>query len=595
MEIRNLPRRIAVAMGGVFTVILLAWRISVLHGGQGPRTFYVDNAMAGRANYTGHCIRSYDPTTRHCGGGSETAYKSLYDASVFAYPGDTVIIRGGTFHENLAPRRSGTKDKPITFTAMDNETVIITEKGAPLYPAIELSNRSHIIIDGLTVTNVRRYLRADNAHYNVIRNCRFTGAYATDRAVMRFADGSTFNRFVNNYVQGGGDLIVIKNADHNLVQDNIFYNAAHSIFSIRCGSFNVIRGNTFVNEYQKIGEVYDCCDLGLDIPTRCNLIEGNIFSFVPPHRNRTPFAGIQYAGQYSIIRRNIFSHNAGPGLLLGLWPGRQCPGGASWEASRNLGNRIYHNVFYDNRLAAVDLTGKVNVPHAFEDNVFKNNIFCDNRYEQQDTRFWFFGVLNGKAVHVKTGRVEGFRFETNNIFSGGSDWAVVAGGREPLLKPANNPLAWWQSSHAELFAGNIDADPQFVDAPNGDFRLRPGSAMIDAGTFLTLTVGAGAGTRLPVADCTWFYDGYDIPGQRGDLIQVQGRTDTARVIDIDYDNNILILDRSLTWTENQGVALAFQSTAPDIGLVEAAPLDPADYNADLYINWLDFASLVQPD
>src|SRR5207248_3863907 len=30
--------------------------------------------------------------------------------------------------------------------------------------------------------------------------------------------------------------------------------------------------------------------------------------------------------------------------------------------------------------------------------------------------------------------------------------------------------------------GNISVDPQFIDAPNGDFHVRPGSATIDAGT-----------------------------------------------------------------------------------------------------------------
>ena len=33
--------------------------------------------------------------------------------------------------------------------------------------------------------------------------------------------------------------------------------------------------------------------------------------------------------------------------------------------------------------------------------------------------------------------------------------------------------------------GNIDADPRFVDTANGDFRLRPDSPCIDAGTNLT--------------------------------------------------------------------------------------------------------------
>jgi hypothetical protein len=38
---------------------------------------------------------------------------------------------------------------------------------------------------------------------------------------------------------------------------------------------------------------------------------------------------------------------------------------------------------------------------------------------------------------------------------------------------------------------------------------------------------------------------------------------------VDYASRTLVLDRALTWTAGQGVALDFNGTAPDIGAVES--------------------------
>jgi len=91
--------------------------------------------------------------------------------------------------------------------------------------------------------------------------------------------------------------------------------------------------------------------------------------------------------------------------------------------------------------------------------------------------------------------------------------------------------------------------------------------MIDAGTFLTKTVGAGSGTIMQVNDSGYFYDGYGIPGEAGDLIQLENGG-TARIIDINYATNTLTLDRSLTWNNEQGVSLPYSGSKPDIGAYE---------------------------
>ena len=108
-----------------------------------------------------------------------------------------------------------------------------------------------------------------------------------------------------------------------------------------------------------------------------------------------------------------------------------------------------------------------------------------------------------------------------------------------------------------------------MNAAAGDFHLQSGSPLIDAGDFLTKTVEAKTdSTSMRVQDAAYFYDGYGIAGEQGDLVQLQGGTITARIVAVDYTTNTLTLDHPLSWTAGQGVTLQFAGNAPDIGAFE---------------------------
>jgi hypothetical protein len=69
----------------------------------------------------------------------------------------------------------------------------------------------------------------------------------------------------------------------------------------------------------------------------------------------------------------------------------------------------------------------------------------------------------------------------------GPDATVIEGAQAPaggIGEGANYSAGEWSSSCTWPLPnglGNIDADPRFVDAANGDYRLRPDSPCIDAG------------------------------------------------------------------------------------------------------------------
>jgi hypothetical protein len=162
--------------------------------------------------------------------------------------------------------------------------------------------------------------------------------------------------------------------------------------------------------------------------------------------------------------------------------------------------------------------------------------------------------------------VQGFRFESNDLYNHAAGESVI---QEEF--DAGDTLAAYEASYPEQFADNVELDPEFRDAASRDFVPSPGSPLIDAGAFPTRALGDGSGTTLAVEDARYFYDGFGIDGELGDLVQLDGQTETARVVSIDYDTDTLQLDRALTWTDGQGVSTFYAGTAPDLGAHEVTP------------------------
>jgi hypothetical protein len=93
--------------------------------------------------------------------------------------------------------------------------------------------------------------------------------------------------------------------------------------------------------------------------------------------------------------------------------------------------------------------------------------------------------------------------------------------------------------------------------------------MIDAGGFLTIVTSPnGSGDQMTVEDAAYFYNGYNIPGEKGDLIRLEDTKSVARIVYIDYDRNILKLSQSIVWRKGQGISLNYVGTRPDVGAFE---------------------------
>ncbi len=450
----------------------------------------------------------YSASSRSCGGGSARAFRSLQGAAESAGPGDVVHVRQGTYTERLIPARSGTETQPVTWAAAPGETVTLTGGDEP---AIYLKGRSYVVIDGFTVTNVVGWARLEDSDYNTFTHNRCSNATASGTTASVKLVRSRYNRILDNTFEEGTDNVVIQESDRNLVRGNTFKGARHSLLSLRCGNYNVVRGNTFSNPTQKALEIYDCEGVS-DAPvkldaTKRNLVEGNVIADTHPSTADYRYNGIQYGGQQGIVRRNVFKNDLGGGVNFQYY---------SDESLYNNRNRVYFNTFYNNRC------------YAIVGNSGSRSQYFDNR-------------------------VRGNLLYRNTDCNGGGGQVSVADAGTVLLEA--NALA--------------TASPGFVDENGGDFRLAAGSPMIDQGPWVTTTTAAGSGTDLPVSDASWFYDGFGIPSESGDEIQLDGQPEVARVTSVDLAANRLKLDRSLTWKEGQGVSLRYGGARPDPGAYES--------------------------
>ncbi|MCC7462930.1 MAG: right-handed parallel beta-helix repeat-containing protein [Gammaproteobacteria bacterium] len=459
---------------------------------------------------SGNCASSYDSAARSCSGGSAAGYATLAAALAAAQPGDVVRVRGGTWSERLVPTRSGTAAAPITIIAQAGETPTLSGISDV---AIHLANVNYLIIDGLAVNNAVGWARIDNANYNVLRNLRLTRATAGGTTGgVKFANQASYNKLLDSVLDDGNDNLTIQEADHNLIAGNTISEGRHSIFSVRCGNNNVLRNNTFSNTQQKIGEIYDCegtsdAPVKLDA-TKRNLVDGNRFTYTHASSRDYDYNGIQYAGQNGIVRRNVFYDNQGGGINFQVY---------SDESLYNYGNRVYHNTFFNNRCYGIAASGSSTSTryrdNRVRDNLLYKNVGCAGQSAQT-------GIGNSGAVIL----------DSNAI---------------------------------------VTVAPPFVNEATHDLHLQSGSSLLDTGAFLTTTTAAGSGTSITVADASWFYDGYQISGELGDVVQLEGQTQTARIVAINYATNTLTLGTSLSWSSGQGLHLAYSGGKPDPGAYES--------------------------
>jgi len=272
------------------------------------------------------------------------------------------------------------------------------------------------------------------------------------------------------------------------------------------------------------------------------------------------------AGLRNIVRQNIYIDGYGVEAVSSE--------AGSWAVNAAK-IRIYNNTYFGMGGPAWGIRwydGGTTVGES----AFVNNIVVDSRKSPKtsfyDTDCYF--VLDGAPVEA-----------TGKNFVGGNLFAPAA-GKVPTITVSGGggrmTLADAEKSYPNVFKLNRAGRPEFVSANpkvSADFDLQLASAGVDSGIFLTRATGTGRSAKLPVGDPLYFTDGFGLV--QGDLIQLEGQSDRARVVGVDASAGLLLLSSPVDFSSGQGVALAYGGSAPDAGARErdlsgksAQPLPP---------------------
>ncbi len=493
---------------------------------------------------------------------------SMAAANTNAAAGDTVYLRGGTYATGIAPVKNGNSSSPVTFKGYAGEIARISGTAT----AINANNKTYIVIDSVIADSNKVFADLRRANHvwilnSTLINSTDTGGWPV--GVLMYTN-SRYNRIANCVIGNAGHMSVnddigglmvvgawedsTDSTAYNLIENNMLYHGGHHVMEVS-SKYNIIRGNTFHNEnWTSCGRssTGNLCGnrnilVGDIISAYWNVIEGNRFAFSGASiDDATGASGLSIRCSHTIIRKNLIYLNDGPGMTLyadksGVYDSRYC--------------HIYNNVFYKNGVSPLsqsdfrytfgltfdDVAGN-NPAIPITDNAIKNNLF----YRNTGGDFYFY--YTSPSLQTVLGNY--YASASNNSVS----MAMIPG----------NTL----SSADPLFA-DISAASSVANIGAFDFHLQPGSPAIDKGVFLTTTTAAGPGSAISVADASYFIDGYGIV--EGDVLQLQGQTETARIVGIDYANNTISVDKTLVWTSGLGVALAYSGAAPDIGAYEFVP------------------------
>jgi hypothetical protein len=208
--------------------------------------------------------------------------------------------------------------------------------------------------------------------------------------------------------------------------------------------------------------------------------------------------------------------------------------------------------------------------------VINNIIMSTNDDNGRTNRFTNLNTLNPASTNTYFDSNMYFRSDLkqdlfnyrNATFS---DWQDVSqqdrdgSYQDPLLVNASSRIY----EHQELpFNRNEGSSPVA-----SNFMLENNSPAIDGGAPLTKTVDSGSGTKIKVGEAYLFFDGFNLT--TGDTIVIGGNQPVV-VEDVDYKNNILTVNESISWNIGEGVSLPYDGFASDVGAFESGIINNSD-------------------
>jgi nitrous oxidase accessory protein NosD len=367
-------------------------------------------------------------------------WRTIGKAAATLTAGDTVFIRAGTYPEWVMPQNSGAPGQYITYTAYPGETVTIDGAGLPVpqYSGlIDLALKNYIRVSGLRVLN------------------------SSDQGIQ--ADGSSNIIIENNYTYNTvGSGIGVWGSQNVIVAGNEVERACTGIYN-ECISVGVtdnfeVRNNYVHHAYPNLMKEGICAK------------DGSANGKVYGNRVHDTLVGIYVDAQardtYNIqVYGNLVYHNGGQGLH---YYGGNGIALAS-EVGGSLENiQVFNNISHGNYWHGIQVSACCIASHPMTNIRIINNTFYNNGKE------WGCGIAfdNPQALNAVL---------RNNICSQNSGPQITL---DAQVNPANCQIDHNLIDGPSDVYGTayVEGNPRFVDAAQGDFRLRAGSPAIDRGS-----------------------------------------------------------------------------------------------------------------
>jgi hypothetical protein len=540
---------------------------------------------------------------------------SLQRASSGLRPGDTVLVRDGVYHERFVPSNAGAVNAPIVYRAFPGEYVEID--GSPdgeLNVVAIYAN--HIVMEGFTITN-QNYLRTlGKPDYWV----QLEGNDIIFRKNRVFTVGDVWD---NTYVRGAISRGIVV-AGRNCTVEQCYVRG--QVFGIVLGGIAprnlIIRQDTVHATGQNNIDVMANEDGSTGYQN--TLIEYCVLdtSFIEDNIQFEPYYSDQNNTIYNrgtIVRYNRMGNAAenaidlkGAGHTIidhnylfgsssdddGPLNGHDISGGTGIETSTvGVPTRftiVRYNVIWDHATGTTLAEGDRYINNVFLNN--RRNWQGPNQTDDNHTCLRSWTMANEKRVFINNilggmpnGSMLNFRMDWGDKFLLDHNLYYERSGPATFVHRISGTIvtergigAW--KAILGSFAGygymqgkdqnSIEADPRFLNVPDypvgfdpaWNFALQSGSPAIDAGMTATFARQAGNGSTSVVVDDAYFFcDGFGIT--EGDQIRI-GPTEPVRILAVNYDNNTVTLAAPRTWLAGDGVHLAFEGPAPDIGAFE---------------------------
>ena len=159
------------------------------------------------------------------------------EAGFAAIPGDTVKFLPGRHYGYIELARSGRSDAPITISGNG-----ATLDGMGFYlPLVTLNFKSHIILDGLVLTNPESttrhgVIRVRGGKNVTIRNCRVDGTYGSGSSLdLRRTEQVLIE---NNIFWRGGYVVILQGMNQKFFNNTVVDGSVYAM-NIACGNLEM--------------------------------------------------------------------------------------------------------------------------------------------------------------------------------------------------------------------------------------------------------------------------------------------------------------------------------------------------------------------